>query len=116
MSWKYPNTATGDDMLLDIHFQVQKLEHLGFDEFCRSSGHGLDPGIELIQGKRLDHVVIGALFEGGNLGGDIARNRQEENRGIFAGRPNFLADGQAVFLGQGVIEYDSIIVETSGQE
>ena len=71
----------------------------------------LDPGEELIDGERLDEVVVGPGAEAGELVGDGAQGREENHRRPHAGIAGRSQHLEAAHLREQDVEDDDVIGE-----
>ena len=65
---------------------------------------------ELVEGKRLDHVVAGTAAQPGQLRRDVAPRRQDQHRDVRTLLLQLLEDVEAVPAGQREIEDDKLDV------
>ena len=77
----------------------------------RAAVDRLDPGEELIDGERLDEVVVGPGAKAGKLVGDGAQGREEDHRRPHAGIAGRSQHFEAAHLREHEVEDDDVIGE-----
>ena len=91
-----------------VQGQVGDLKHARPRQVVGPARQRAQPRQQLLEGERLDEVVVGAGVEAGDAVVDAIAGGEHEDRGLRATGPELAAHGEAVQLGQEQVEDDDV--------
>ena len=71
--------------------------------------HGAQSGQQLLEGERLDQVVVRAQVEASDAIGELVTRAENQDRRLRPARAQAAQDGQAVDLGEHDVEQDRVV-------